>query len=239
MSIKLNAQSGGSVALDAPTQTTSSADLVFKLPVADGSSGQVLKTDGSSNLSFGSAAGPGQIIEILTGMCDGRSVTVGSGTYTLSNVTSVQALDNTYTDVTGSSIAYTPPTGTKALIYEFDFMWEAATLSGISSHQIVFDGTVVTPSKTAVAGDYNSYHHSHQPQTAYWVFDLSVGSNDYANGKVQGSAWTSNKTIKLQMRESDNSSYNVKLHNNHFMDGGTNTGDNGLRIPKLTITAIA
>ena len=52
MSIKLNAQSGGSVALDAPTQTTSSADLTFKLPVADGSAGQVLKSDGSGNLGF-------------------------------------------------------------------------------------------------------------------------------------------------------------------------------------------
>jgi len=52
MSIKLNAQSGGSVALDAPTQTTNSEDKVYKLPVADGSSGQVLQTDGSGNLSW-------------------------------------------------------------------------------------------------------------------------------------------------------------------------------------------
>ena len=52
MSIKLNAQSGGSVALDAPTQTTGSADNIYKLPVADGSAGQVLKTDGSGNLSW-------------------------------------------------------------------------------------------------------------------------------------------------------------------------------------------
>ena len=52
MSIKLNAQSGGSVALDAPTQTTGSADNLYKLPVADGTAGQVLKTDGSGNLSW-------------------------------------------------------------------------------------------------------------------------------------------------------------------------------------------
>jgi hypothetical protein len=52
MSIKLNAQSGGSVALDAPTQTTGSADVTFKLPVADGSANQLLKTDGSGNLGF-------------------------------------------------------------------------------------------------------------------------------------------------------------------------------------------
>ena len=58
MSIKLNAQSGGSVALDAPTQTTSSADITFKLPVADGSSGQVLQTDGSGALSFATVSTP-------------------------------------------------------------------------------------------------------------------------------------------------------------------------------------
>ena len=52
MSIKLNAQSGGSVALDAPNQTTSSADLTFKLPVADGTDGQIIKTNGSGQLSF-------------------------------------------------------------------------------------------------------------------------------------------------------------------------------------------
>ena len=239
MSIKLNAQSGGSVALDAPTQTTGSADITLKLPVDNGNANEVLKTDGSGNLSFGTAAGPGQIIETVAGMCDGRSVTVSSGTYTLGNVTAVQALTNSYADITGSSIAYTPPTGTKALIYEFDFMWNASTLSGISYHQILIDGTVVTPTKTCVAADYNSYHHSHQAQTAYWVFDLSVGSNDYANGKVQGSAWTSNKTIKMQMRESDNSSYNCVIHENDFMDGTTASGSERIRIPKLQITAIA
>ena len=57
MSIKLNAQSGGSVALDAPTQTTSSADLTFKLPVADGSANQLMKTDGSGNLGWATDVG--------------------------------------------------------------------------------------------------------------------------------------------------------------------------------------
>ena len=125
------------------------------------------------------------------------------------------------------------------LIYEFDFMWDVSSLSGISYTQILIDGTVVTPSKTCMAADYNSYHHSHQPQKAYWVFDLSVGSNDYANGKVQGSAWTSNKTLKMQARENNDSDYTVNLHNNHFMDGTTVSGNTGLRIPKLQITAIA
>ena len=66
MSIKLNAQSGGSVALDAPTQTTSSANLTFKLPVADGSAGQVLKTDGAGNLSWVTIADTNDCVKLAS-----------------------------------------------------------------------------------------------------------------------------------------------------------------------------
>ena len=52
MTIKLNGSTAGSVSLDAPASTTSSADIAFKLPVADGTAGQVLKTDGSGVLSW-------------------------------------------------------------------------------------------------------------------------------------------------------------------------------------------
>ena len=58
MTLKLNAQSGGSVALDAPTQTTSSADLTLTLPVNTGTSGQVIQTNGSGTLSFATPALP-------------------------------------------------------------------------------------------------------------------------------------------------------------------------------------
>ena len=51
--VKIAADSGGgSVGLAGPSSTTSNAAVQFKLPVADGSSGQVLKTDGSGNLSW-------------------------------------------------------------------------------------------------------------------------------------------------------------------------------------------
>ena len=52
MTLKLNGSSSGSVAIDAPASTTSGADTTFKLPVADGTAGQVLKTDGNGALSF-------------------------------------------------------------------------------------------------------------------------------------------------------------------------------------------
>ena len=57
--IKLNAASGGgSVSIVAPTSTTSNANVELKLPIADGSSDQVIKTDGSGNLSFGAGKAP-------------------------------------------------------------------------------------------------------------------------------------------------------------------------------------
>ena len=59
MTIKLNGSTAGSVALDAPASTTSNADISFKLPVADGSAGQVLTTDGSGNLSWVTLPTPG------------------------------------------------------------------------------------------------------------------------------------------------------------------------------------
>ena len=56
MTIKLNGSTAGSVALDAPASTTSSADITFKLPVADGTNGQAITTNGSGQLAFATVA---------------------------------------------------------------------------------------------------------------------------------------------------------------------------------------
>ena len=54
-SIKLKHSGGNSVSLNPPTSAPTSSDVAFKLPNADGSSGQYMKTDGSGNLSFATA----------------------------------------------------------------------------------------------------------------------------------------------------------------------------------------
>ena len=64
----------------------------------------------------------GQPLEIISGICDGRTVIGESGTYTLPNVTAGQYFDDSatsYVEVTGSSIAYKPPANTKQIIYKF------------------------------------------------------------------------------------------------------------------------
>ena len=58
MSIKLKHSGGNSVSLNPPTSAPTSSEVAFKLPNADGSSGQYMKTDGSGNLAFATVATP-------------------------------------------------------------------------------------------------------------------------------------------------------------------------------------
>ena len=71
--------------------------------------------------------GGSNIKEKLVMLCDGNNYTVGSGTYTSTNVTAEQTMTTTSTDITGSSIAYTPPSGTTMVIYEFVFSYNFNT----------------------------------------------------------------------------------------------------------------
>ena len=54
--IKLKHSGGNSSIIAAPSSNPAS-DVTFRLPNADGSAGQFMKTDGSGNLSFGAAGG--------------------------------------------------------------------------------------------------------------------------------------------------------------------------------------
>ena len=57
-SIKLKHSGGNSVSLNPPSSAPTSSDVAFKLPNADGSANQVIKTDGSGNLAFAGYAEP-------------------------------------------------------------------------------------------------------------------------------------------------------------------------------------
>ena len=61
--IKLVHSGGNAVSLAVPTSNPSSSEVEFKLPQADGSSGQALVTDASGNLSF---AGTGKILQVVS-----------------------------------------------------------------------------------------------------------------------------------------------------------------------------
>jgi hypothetical protein len=190
-----------------------------------------------NNLSDSFPASSGNILEVIQGSADGRSITVGSGTYTLQNVTAYQTGSTSYADVTGSSISYTPPTNTKYILYRFDMQFGSQNSTAISHWYIDVDGTIITKSKKTLSGNYSGSHgHVHQGyhQVFYWVFDLTADSDNAAQGKF--SSWNSAKTIKVRYRNYS-STYMAAPHRNTYRDGDAASGSFTFHIPTLTVIA--
>ena len=131
--IKLNAASGGgSVSLEAPTSTTSNANVVFKLPVADGSSGQALTTNASGQLAFASVAG-GKIGQVLS----------AAKTDTFSRNSS------SFGDITGISVDITPAATTSKVLVLVDLKVVAEHGDGDFHLRLVRGSTVIYARTTA------------------------------------------------------------------------------------------
>jgi len=232
--ISLKHSGGNVVSLNSPTNAPGAADVAFKLPNADGSAGQFIKTDGSGNLSFAAAGGgTGSLLETITGQCDGRVVVGASGSYTFPNVTALQETTDSFADITGSSISYTPPTGTKKVVYRFSVFHGSVSYSGITYFRLTVDGTEVTQAREVIAYDYSSNAHSVERVILEYTFITDASSEDVANGKF--TSWSSAKALKYQARR-HGSSYTAKFHQIKYWDGNATTS---VKVPMLTIQSFA
>ena len=184
----------------------------------------------------------GQVLETLTGIADGRTVVVESGSYTLTNVTDTLISTTSYTDITGTSINYTPPTGTKQVIFTYHInmsMEQGAPPAidgnnkrGIILIQMMIDGTAVVSQIQAWGDDTYTYGESFKYKG---IIDIN-GTNDASNGSL--ASWSTSKTVKLRII-SYSDSYRVRLHANQYGDLGTNnTVTNTLIKPRIEINSI-
>jgi len=169
----------------------------------------------------------GSIIEKLVGRCNGETVTVSSGTYTMPSVTSEYQLASGWSDITGSELSYTPPAGTKRVLYEFHFI-ECADDGddGISSYKWLIDGTEVTTQYKAGG------HRRAGDMKLPLVINCAADADNAATADF--TSWTSAKTIKLQGYE--RSGNPVGVHSSHWWEGGTVPV---VMPPNLFITALA
>ena len=236
--IKLNAASGGgSVSLKAPSSTTGNAAIDLQLPVADGTSGQAIVTDGSGNLSFAAAGNPNglQVLEEFFVPCDGTAVTTAQGSVSIQNVTAAQDVPASLTTCTGSEISYQPPANTKIVIYTFQFAMTYKDDQNITGFQIQLDGAKVNKRAYTVRGHNNNYH----PVTITHPFRIESGlSADADVGRVQ--SWSSAKTIRVQMRYWA-SNYEASIHKlgEGFQVSQANNLDNNVfSMPCVGIRAI-
>ena len=178
------------------------------------------------------ATGTGHgVMEQFFAPCDGSVIALPSGNITLEDVTDTMGLNNTFTNVTGSAITYTPPAGAKQVIYEFHFQCSPEDANIIFHTQIIFDGSVVDMSKTT----YRAKESYHDRVVQKWGFNIG-GSADTASGRV--ASWTSGKDIRLQAREYSTSN-EAYLHRLDVWDGsGTDVEAPSACVPCIGITAI-
>ena len=190
-----------------------------------GTANLVLASDGGITYAKKPALGR-QILEQFYTPCDGSVIAASAGNITVGDVDAVQDLTTTYADVTGSSIAYTPPAGTTQVIYEFNFKWAFVDAYGLSHFKFFIDSDEVSDARTTYAGDYRECRELYK-----WGINIG-GSAVTATGRL--ASWSSAKTLKLQAREYG-SSNEAKLHEKRHWDGG---GNNQFSRPCIGITAI-
>ena len=206
-----------------------------------GTNGQYLQkqSGNTGGLTWASPAA-GSVLETFTLPCKGKSITVQSGTYTTQNVTAAQTLTDSYADLNGSSITYTPPTGTQLVRYKFDYQAAYGSTWSIWHTKLVFDGTEVVGARRSTSSEYRT-EYVNSFEWAILINGASGTSQDPSTGQIATGSWTSNKVIKMTVRRYL-SSYYSKLHETKYWDGTEVNGPNGgsqLATPTLSITAIA
>ena len=214
---KLRFTAGGKLGIgsDAPTQAL---DVV----------GRITKTEYE----------PGELIECIETIANGIEVTVGSGSYTTTNVTATQGLSNTYADVNGSVITYNVPVGTKRLIYDFWVYMRDKDVGPL----LHFKG-LTTPDGSSTYSTVNTSRHTWRGPTAnadmqIWIHNRMIlfdyGEEIIGDGLLTPLGGTTRK-MKFQCREYS-TSYEAELHQTQHWDGG---GTDILVRPQIRIAAYA
>jgi len=216
-SVKLKHSSGNGTVINAPAANPS-ADITLKVPSTTGTAGQVLAVASANHSStnaelewVANSAGTGRkILEQFYTPCDGSVIATSAGNITIGDADAAQNLTTTYADVTGSSIAYTPPAGTTQVIYEFNFKLAFIDSGPLSHFKFFIDSDEVSDARTTYAGTYRESRESFK-----WGINIG-GSAVTATGRL--ASWSSAKTLKLQAREYAGAN-EAKIHEKRHWDG--------------------
>ena len=215
--VKLTADSGGgTVAIAGPSTTESNAALELTLP-SSGTGAKIISSKYPSSL---------QVLEKFYTPCDGSTIVTTGGNITVSDVTAEQDLSSSYVTCSGSSISYTPPTGTTQVIYEYVCYIRRNDTLPLIHFRLSIGGTEVTDFRRTLRAA-----NAHLMLEQKWGFNIG-GSAATASGRQ--SSWTSAKTIMIEAREYS-SSQEAYLHSLDAWDGGSSSD---ISMPCVGITAI-
>lgn len=166
------------------------------------------------------------VLEDFTLLCDGGSYVGKRATFTSQNVTAVQTITPTYADLNGSTISYLPPVDAICVVYSFHYTMYSINTHNISHTKFFIDGVEVV---------FARFSHSAQYLESLLTFTWPVFIGGITNNNTgRQSTWTSQKTLKLQMREYGTSN-DMDAHGTRYWDGG---GGNQFHMPSISIKAI-
>ena len=190
--ISLKHSGGNVVSLNSPTNAPGAADVAFKLPNADGSAGQFMKTDGSGNLSF-DAAGGGKLLQMV------ETTQESVVTYASSS----------YVDLSGITATINGVTSGSKIIVDIRLLVGRGADTGVG-YKLFRDSTFLPAFSGATETFANYVQESGGGYTygfmnfAFRFTDLhgqSAGSNLVY--KLQGTTYSSSNTVYLNRRNYD------------------------------------
>ena len=219
MTVKLIGSTSGSVSIDAPASTAGGAARTLTLP--DDAGNGVIKTSTYPSTH--------QVLEQFYTPCDGSVIALQDGNHTILNVTAKQTGTASEVLMNGSEISYTPPTGTKQVVYEYSFQIGHHDNDPILNYWLYIDGTAVTYSASTTRGHY--YHCNRV------VFKWAINIGDTATAATgRQASWTSAKTLKMMFRCLDTANYEADIH--EAENFGPLSSQDVFAQPTLGLTAI-
>ena len=169
------------------------------------------------------------VLEEFCSPCDGSVIALQDGNHTLTMPSGSYDITNTFTDIVGSVFAYTPPSGTSQVVYDFRFFVSDDGGSGpILNFKLMLDSDEVTKYRRVLRAS----NACEREFSVRWGFNIG-GSADTTVGRV--ASWTSAKTIKVQVNRYSSSYPGVLHETNHWDAGGSSDMFNA---PTLSIKAI-
>ena len=188
--LNLTHSNGNKVKLTTPD--TLSGDKTFKLPGADGSSGQFLKTDGSGGLSFGSV--PAAAITSIRQIKQVR-------------FTGEQSTTSSYADLSGLTITMTPTNATTQMLVIMSLATYhasansqvAARIQGAGGYEV---GDMWSPG-SGVPGNINQFIMHDHNSTSAQTFTVQIKHESGSGGVNKDYNGTNNGICTLTVIEFD------------------------------------
>lgn len=174
----------------------------------------------------------GEIIEELHAVCNTTSL---HGRATIQNVTAAMTIPESPTDATGSVVtSYTPPTGTKMIVYEYTAHLDWDDAHAISHWRLFYQVSGGTWTEVTKARTNRNGYYPEDKQMMRWVFEVDATSDDSTLGIFN--AATPQLGFKWQVRDYGTGNERGGLHRTTYWDGA---GSSQYSQPMIMIKAIA